>query len=345
METLGNRIVVYIEIRDGKVLQPSLEVISEAVRFASRSRRQVAGVLIAENADDEMIAELLSDIGRYGIDKIYMAKGDRYNFYSQTVWVNTISFFIEKYQPKILLFAQTQKSMELLPAVAARLKLPIISGASFFRASGDSLQVTTSVFARQASSICDLPGDGTLIVGLLPRVFESSRSPKPLTPEVEEFEPSFTDDSEGGQITLLEAIPDDFRSMDLEDAEIIVSGGKGLKSSENFALLGELAEELGGTIGGSRIAVDNNWIDRNRMVGQTGKTVSPELYIACGISGATQHVMGIKSSRQILAINTDKEAPIFKVATVGVVGDLFKVVPEMIKKIKEEKQKAEENKT
>ncbi len=329
-------LLAYVEIREGKLHPASLEVLSETARFAAKSGNNTAALLFAKEADRELTAEIAS----CGINMAYIIRSDAYADHDRSSWVKAFSFLVAELRPWMLLFAHTQQAMEFWPAVAVRLGLPIITGTTFFRTEGRGLQITTTVFERQASSILRWDGTGSLLVSLLPRVFEKTRLDSPGPMEVVEITPPAPDAASENQITVEDVRPDDLHSMDLEDADIIVSGGGGMGSAEGFILLEELAQELGGVIGGTRIAVDKHWLARDRMVGQTGKTVSPELYIACGISGATQHVMGIKASRHVLAINTDREAPIFKAATAGAVGDVFKVLPELTMKIREEKKKA-----
>lgn len=334
MDEIKERILVYVELREGKLHPASQEVLSEARRFASRSGVESAALLFSPEAE-----KFFPQIAQWGVKKIYFSAEAMYGQYDRAIWLNALAFILSRMHQGIFLFAASPQALELLPAAAIRLKLPIISGVTFFRSEGKGLQITSSIFMRQASSLYSWGGEKTLLLGLMPRVFEAEPISAAGNPEAVavSIPPDVTGRRE--QITLLEAKPDDLQVMDLEDAEVVVSGGRGLKAKENFQLVEELARELGGVVGGSRAAVDNHWVDRSRLVGQTGKSVAAELYIACGISGATQHVMGIKGSRYVLAINTDKEAPIFKVTNLGVVGDLFAVVPEMTKCIREKKKK------
>ena len=215
--------------------------------------------------------------------------------------------------------------------MAVLLDIGCISQATYFRLIGDTLQVTRPVFHGRAAEILRFLPHSTGIVRVFPRAFEvSSESAATGITEVSiERCPCATPSARIPEAETMEIILDSPETMDMEDAEIVVAGGKGIGSKEAFVLLEDLAKALGGVVAASRVAVDLKWAPKERLVGQTGRKIAPDLYVACGISGASQHIAGMRESRYLLAINTDPAAPIFKHATWGIIGDATRVVPAM----------------
>ena len=235
---------------------------------------------------------------------------------------------VEQAQPGAIFFAGTAMGRDLAPTVAARLGVGAIADAVGLALNGDSFSVRRPVYSGKAIATVDTAGTTPQVISLRPNVFAAE--------EV----------GGAGEVVALDGLSLSIRAVvkelveaaggeiDVAEADVIVSGGRGIKGPENFALIKSLADALGGAVGASRAAVDAGWIEHSHQVGQTGKVVSPSLYIAAGISGAIQHLAGMSSSKVIVAINKDPDAPIFKVADYGVVGDLFDVIPPMVEAIK-----------
>ena len=225
----------------------------------------------------------------------------------------------------VVLFSATTLGKIVTPRVAARLQAGSVNDAISIAADGDGICVIRPVYGGTAQQKIGIAGKAVLSV-------RGGSYPAPeAAPEIKEIA---APDADEMRIKILEAIAEAGEAVNLEDANIIVSGGRGMGSEEEFALCGELADLLGGVVGATRPAIENGWINRTHQVGQSGKIVAPDLYIACGVSGATQHVSGMSGSKYIIAINKDEEAPIFDVADIGIVGDVKKILPLMIEEFK-----------
>jgi electron transfer flavoprotein alpha subunit len=315
-------VLVFIEQRDGKVRPGSLEALGEGHRLAKQLGGEVIGVCPA--AADPGLAAL----GSAGADKIILAAHDSFARYDAAGYAKAVAAAAESAKPAAILFAASSMGKDLAPRVAARLNVGLAGDCTSIAAEGGKLVASRPVYAGKAIQKVSFPN-----------------APAALTLRPKAFAPE-TGTGRGGAVERVDASPDPSRArvvevtaaaagkLDLTEAEIIVSGGRGMKGPENFKLIEELADALGATVGASRAVVDAGWRPHSDQVGQTGKTVSPKLYIAVGISGAIQHLAGMSSSRCIVAINKDADAPIFKVADYGLVGDLFEIVPVLTEAVK-----------
>ncbi len=325
---MAQGILVVMEEREGKVKTTSLEVLSAAYKLAQPLQESV--IALRMSAGESSV-----DLAQYGADKVICAQHEILSSYSTEGYCETIAQVAQKEQPKIILSAASAMGRDLLPRVAARLGVGLAQDCVEARiVDGQQLECVRPIYAGKAYARVR-PLMTPAMATLRPNVFTLGEADTGRTAETTTFTPELT----AGQVhaSVKEVHQTEGQKIELTEASIIVSGGRGIKGPENFPLIQQLADALGGAMGASRAAVDAGWIDYQHQVGQTGKTVSPTLYIACGISGAIQHLAGMSSSKFIVAINKDPEAPIFNIADYGIVGDLFTVVPlltEEVKKLK-----------
>jgi electron transfer flavoprotein alpha subunit len=315
-------ILVFCELKDGKLRKPSLEALSEARRLADVSGKQVGAIFAGGSLAGAEEAAV------YGADAILKAEGPSLAAYSSDGYARILADAVTARNATVFLAAATSTGKDVAPRVAARLGAGYAADVTGLAMTDGKLQAQRPVYAGKAFATVEF--ESTVQVATTrPNVFPVAQCPKAGIIEVV---PAGAADFKA---VVQEILAKAGGKVDLTEADIIVSGGRGMKDGANFKLLEELADALGGVVGASRAAVDAGWgIPHSMQVGQTGKVVSPTLYIACGISGAIQHVAGMSSSKVIVAINKDPEAPIFKLATYGIVGDLFEVVPELIKAAK-----------
>jgi electron transfer flavoprotein alpha subunit len=316
-------ILVYCEIKDGKLRKSSAETLSEARRLADSAGMQVGALFMSGNTAGA------ADAAKYGADSIYTIEAPAMASYSSDVFAAAIADAVTSKCAKILLASATPCGKDVLPRVAARLDAGYAADVTGLCIVDGRLQAIRPVFAGKANATVDFESS-IQVATLRPNVFTMTETPKTATQE------AIQAPSCDFKAIVKEILAKGGGKVDLTEADVIVSGGRGMKEGANFKILEELAEALGGVVGASRAAVDSGWdIPHSMQVGQTGKVVSPTLYIACGISGAIQHVAGMSGSKVIVAINKDPEAPIFKIATYGIIGDLLEVVPELTKAAKE----------
>ncbi len=321
-------ILVFVEQRSGNMRKASFEALSEARRLAAGSGWSVCAVVAGHG-----VAAKAGELGAWGAGKVYVADEDRFALYSAEGYAAVVRAAVEKCAPAALFMAATALGRDLSGRVAARLGWGCLADVTKLALEGGALKATRPVYSGKALASVDGAGK-PVVVTLRPNVFPAQ--------------------SVGGaaEVEALAAPPADIRAvvkeiltkeggeLDVAEADVIVTGGRGIKGPENFALIRELAKLLGGAVGASRAVVDAGWIEHSHQVGQTGKVVSPSLYIACGVSGAIQHLAGMSSSKLIVAINKDPDAPIFKVADYGIVGDLFQVVPALVEEVRKLKAEA-----
>jgi electron transfer flavoprotein alpha subunit len=316
---------VFAEKRNGAVRDVTLELLAKGRELADALGTDLAAVCLGQTADIETLFH-------YGADKVYLADDAVYTEFHEDVYAAALTHIIREYKPEIVLAGATAQGRAFVPQAAARLETGLTADCTGLDIDPETrlLQQTRPTFGGNIMATIITPVSRPQMATVRPRVFKKGT---PDTTRQGEVIPV-----NAGALTplgkLLEFIADSEEKINLDEAEVIISGGRGLGGPENFALLRELGERLGAAIGCSRAVVDEGWLPYAHQVGQTGKTVCPKVYIACGISGAVQHLAGMQTSDIIVAINDDPNAPIFGVATYGIVGDLFKVVPALIDELK-----------
>jgi len=313
-------ILVFVEQRNGVVRQASLQAVSEANRQAGGD---VAAVLVGSG-----IGDAAAGLGAYGAAKVFVADDPNLALYSSDGYGEAVAKAVESAAPEAIFFAGTAMGRDLAPGVAAKLGVDALADVVALERDGDQLVARRPVYSGKAFATVDSAGKKPQVISLRPNVFAAEETGG--SAEVIALDGLTL----AIRAVVKELIDTGAGEIDVAEADIIVSGGRGLKGPENFALIRELAEALGGAVGASRAAVDAGWIAHKHQVGQTGKVVSPSLYIAAGISGAIQHLAGMNSSKVIVAVNKDPDAPIFKIADYGIVGDLFDVIPPMVEEVK-----------
>ncbi|MEW5945601.1 MAG: electron transfer flavoprotein subunit alpha/FixB family protein [bacterium] len=314
---------VYLENRNGEASTPSLSLLREGARLAVAAGAALEAVAFGPIAPPPGAAKLL-DVRLSLAPEKYPCLRRR-----------ALARLAGEHNPLIFLFPATTESRTLAALTAVELAAPLAPDCTFLRIAEDAtLHAAREAYAGRLSETIHvrLEARRTAVVSALPESLPA-RAAQPCEPRAETVVVPFEHDEDDLRIRLVDRRTVTGGDEDVGDAEVVVSGGRGVGAKENFELLRRLAELLGGTVAGTRGAVERGWIERGRQVGQTGRTVAPELYFACGLSGAPQHLLGMKNSRRVAAVNTDAHAPIFAVADFGVVGDLFEVVPALIEKI------------
>ena len=325
---------VLIECFKGRPKNVGLELLGQGRKLAEGLKQDLCAVVIGSDTKEAVEAA-----GEYGADKIYVIQGEEYEDYSADAYGNVFLKLCEKYHPNTILVGATVNGRDLGSKIAVSLRTGLTADCTAL-----SVDVETGnvVWERPAFGgnlyaqiLCSetRPQMGTCRPGAFKKP-EKNPSNQPVLIQEDIRTPA--NEIRTKVVDFLKACEDN--DIKLSEAEIIVSGGRGMKSSENFAILKELADTLCGTVGCSRAAVDAGWMPQTKQVGQTGSTVSPKIYFACGISGAVQHVAGMSESGTIIAINKDETAPIFEVADYCIVGDLFEVVPALVKELKARQQ-------
>lgn len=312
-------ILTFIETREGKVKKSSLEALSEGKRRAEDLNTEAHAVLIGHG-----IEGLAAEIFPYGASKVYVLDNSLFSHYSASSFSQALSSLVDEVKPEIILFSASSMGKDLAPRLAAKLGVSLASDCTVTACKDGKLGVTRPIFAGKALATVSFKSSPQL-ASLRPNVFPLLESGT-KEGEVVKKEVVIAEDQVKGQVDKI--LREEGAELDVTEADVVVSGGRGMKGPENFDLLRELTSIIPhSAVGASRSAVDAEWIDHQHQVGQTGKTVSPNLYMAFGISGAIQHLAGMSSSKFIVAVNKDPEASIFKMADFGIVGDLFQVIP------------------
>ena len=328
-EFTNKNIWVFIETDEGKTKSVGLELLNPGRMLAEKSGEKLVAVVFGKDN-----AEAIEQIKGYGPDQIISVSGGEYEKYSFDSYTYAMTSLVEKYQPSAILIGATNNGRDFAPRLSCRLRTGLTADCTSLDYDAESGNVawTRPAFGGNLMAVIMCPNTRPQIGTVRPGVFKKT----PVEgKEVEVITEEVTVPAEKIRTKLLESIREAAAGVvNLEDAEVIVAGGRGMGGPENFKLCEELAEVLGGAVGASRAAVDAGWIGHAHQVGQTGKTVGPKLYIACGISGAIQHLAGMSGSDCIVAINKDPEAPIFKAADYGIVGNLFDVLPTLTAEIR-----------
>jgi len=315
---------IVAEQRDGAFRKISFELASTARKLADQLGEEVCAVLCGSG-----IEGIAGQLGKYGVDKVYAADDPALEPYTTDAHAAAVAKVVKESDPAILVLGASTQGKDLSGRLVGKLATGLATDCTDVKIVNGKLLAVRPMYAGKCFgeiTISSFPQMATL----RPNVFPAVENAKAGT--VVKFDPALA----AGQLKtkILEVQKDTGGKVDLTEANIIISGGRGMKGPENYVILEELAAVLGATVGASRAAVDAGWRSQRDQVGQTGKVVSPNLYIACGISGAIQHLAGMSSSKFIVAINKDAEAPIFAKADYGIVDDLFKVVPELTKECK-----------
>jgi electron transfer flavoprotein alpha subunit len=315
-------ILVFCELKEGQLRKPSAEALSEGRRLADAAGKKLGALFAGASCAGA------AEAANYGADVILTAEAPALASYSSDAYATVLADAVKAKGATVLMAAATAVGKDVVPRAAARLGAGYASDVTGLSMVDGKLQAVRPVYAGKAFATTTF-ATPVQVATTRPNVFPAAEKPGPGT--VESL-PAPTGDFKS---VVKEILAKASGKVDLSEANVIVSGGRGMKDGANFKILEDLADAIGGVVGASRAAVDAGWgLPHSMQVGQTGKVVSPTLYIACGISGAIQHLAGMSGSKFIVAINKDPEAPIFKLASYGIVGDLFEVVPELTKAAK-----------
>jgi electron transfer flavoprotein alpha subunit len=319
---VSKSMLVFAETRDGQLRNVSLESLSAAKKLAN------GGIIQAVLFGSETSVHV-ETLAHYGVDKVYVVENTQLNQYTNDAYTQAFIQVMDAVKPDAVLLGHTAIGRDFAPRVAARMGLGIISDCTDVSIQGDDVIFTRPIYAGKAFAEKKV-SDGTIFATIRPNNIKLAERDVSRTAEVVHFPVEIKD----LRAIVKEVVQKASGGVDLTEAKVIISGGRGVKNSEGFKPLQELANVLKGAVGASRGACDQQFCDYSMQIGQTGKVVTPDLYIACGISGAIQHLAGMSNSKVIVAINKDPEAPIFQVADYGIVGDLFEVVPLLTEEFK-----------
>lgn len=341
---MSNGIYVVVEQRSGKVQNVGLELIGEATRLKEDLKEDVVAILLGYQIEGQV-----QKLFQYGADKVILVDDKMLEHYATEPYTKALTAISNQYNPEIMLFGASSIGRDVAPRVASRIKTGLTADCTGLR-----MAKTEEEFAKEAALGNQNPTRGLLMTRpafggnimatlMCPRTTPQMATVRPgvmkkidrdmsKTGEVIKFEIEFT--AADMNIEILEAVKSTKKAVDITEAKILVSGGRGIGGPEGFNILRDCANELGGEIASSRACVDAGWIETSRQVGQTGKTVRPELYLACGISGAIQHVAGMENSELVISINKNDTAPIFGVSDLGIVGDVKVILPKLTEALK-----------
>ncbi len=325
---------VIAEHYKNKVHDVAFQLLGKGRELADILKVNLTLVILGDNFDTQ-----LDEFSYYGVDEIIYVKSKILKDYYSDLYVKVLTELISKNKPEIILIGATPTGRDFAPRIAKRLNAGLTADCTGLDIDAETrnLLQTRPTFGGNIMATIRTPRSRPQMATVRPGIF---KTPEKVKKEIKIKKIDYNFKEKDTVSKIVKIITKGKAEVNLEEAEIIVSGGRGVGSKENFKIIEELANVLNAEVGGSRVAVELDWIDNDHQVGQTGKTVSPRLYIACGISGAIQHIVGMQSSDIIVAINKDENAPIFKTAHYGIVGDLHKVIPSLIKEIK--KVRAEE---
>ncbi len=322
---MANKILAVLEQRDGFLKRSAFETVSAAYKIASELNLEAEAVVVGNEISN------INDIGNYGISKVVHLKNVDLVNYSPSGYRDTILNYATEVDADYIMLANTSLGKDLAPRLAVKIGAGCLMDCVKLDTSSGELTATRPVYAGKALVDVKFNSDKKVIT-IRPNVFKAQPS------ENSSVDVTVNEVSSPNLKTRVVEFKKSEGKLDVAEADIIVSGGRGMKGPENFYLIEELADSLGAAVGASRAVVDAGWRPHGEQVGQTGKTVSPTLYVACGISGAIQHLAGMSSSKYIVAINKDKDAPIFNIADFGIAGDVFDILPALTEEIKKVKQ-------
>jgi len=323
---MSKPLLVITEQRNGTFRKVSYEVVSEGRRLADQLANELIVIVLGSGIDG-----LSGQLGQYGADKVMVGDNNIFKNYSAEGYTRTIVDAVKNIDPEIILLPASSMGKDLGPRLAAHLNVGLATDCIQLKLENGKLHAIRPMYAGKVLAEHELNASPQ-IASLRPNIFPILEPDQSKSATIEQI--SIPVSPGDLKAVVKELISVEGGTIELTEADIIVSGGRGMKGPENYKILEELADALGAAVGASRSAVDAGWRPHSDQVGQTGKTVAPDLYIACGISGAIQHLAGMSSSKCIVAINKDPEAPIFQRADYGIVGDLFEVVPKLTEEFK-----------
>lgn len=319
---MSKNVLVVVERRDGSLRNVSFEVLNAAQQMTNGG--EVTAVVFGKGASDEA-----QQLAQYGADNVYIVTNEELNEYSTDAFSQALTEVVQTIKPDVILVGHTAMGRDLAPRTAARLELGLISDCTGVEVDGEEITFIRPIYSGKLFQKKRVK-EGIIFASIRPNNIAIGEPDAQRTANVTETQATITNI----RTIIKDVVKKTTGKVDLTEAKIIVSGGRGVKSAEGFGPLYELADVLGAAVGASRAACDAGYCDYAMQVGQTGKVVTPDLYIACGISGAVQHLAGMSNSKVIVAINKDPDAPIFKVADYGIVGDLFEVIPILIEEFR-----------
>jgi len=335
-------VYIFAEQVDGKLSGIAFELLGKATDLAKDLNTDVTAVVVGSE-----IKGLADELAAYGANRVIVVDDPQLKDYRTEPYTHALASAINEFKPEIMLVGATAIGRDLGPRVSARVATGLTADCTQLDIGDFPLQpipgkedeqlhnqllMTRPAFGGNTIATIACPYNRPQMATVRPGVMQRLPKQDGAKAEVVEFNPGFTPDNK--YVEILDIVKSVSETVDIMDAKILVSGGRGMGNAENFKILRDLADVLGGEVSCSRAVVDSGWMPKDMQVGQTGKTVRPQLYVACGISGAIQHLAGMEESDVIIAINKDETAPIFDVADYGIVGDLFKVVPELTEQIK-----------
>jgi len=325
---------VFIEQKNGKIQSVAYELLGKAQDLAKKLGCEVSGVLIGHNLTDQ-----LDDLVWHGADAVYLVEAPELANFQDEPYTNILVELVRKYKPEILLCGATSIGRSLVSRVAITIDAGLTADCTGLDIDPQKkiLLQTRPAFGGNIMATIISPNHRPQMATVRHKVMQPMEPDKRRKGKI--IKESFNHSLYASRTKLLDIVEEIENLVNLAEADIIVSGGRGMGGPENFKLLEDLAKVIGAAVGSSRAAVDAGWMPYSHQVGQTGRTVAPKVYIACGISGQIQHLVGMQSSKVIIAINKDPDAPIFKVATYGIVGDVFQIIPALTKKLEEANRK------
>ncbi|CEI73009.1 MULTISPECIES: electron transfer flavoprotein subunit alpha/FixB family protein [Romboutsia] len=321
-------VMVFVEQRSGEIQNVSLELIGRGKELADKLNSKVSAVLLGHN-----VKSLSEELIQYGADEVICVDDENLDVYVTNTYTKALCDVINKKDPEIVLVGATTIGRDLAPRVSATIGTGLTADCTSLEIDDETsgLLMTRPAFGGNIMATIICPNHRPQMSTVRPGVMKKLKKDATRTGNVENFAVDFSEN--GKNVEVLEYVKETIKKVNIEDANILISAGRGIGSKENMDALYELADILGAEVSASRAVVDAGWVDKSRQVGQTGKTVRPDLYLACGISGAIQHLAGMEESEFIVAINKNSEAPIFEVADVSIVGDVNKVIKNLIQEL------------
>jgi len=331
--TAYKNVWVFAEQRHGEIMPVAIELLGEGRKLANELGVELCAILLGDKVEG-----LASELVKFGADKVYLAGSPLLSTYNTDGFANAITEMIRTLKPEIVLIGATHIGRDLAPRIAAKVGTGLTADCTRLEIDPEDKKLlqTRPAFGGNIMATIICPDHRPQMSTVRPGVMQKAVKNEGRTGEIIKVDTNLAQNDI--RTTVLEIVKEKKAKVNLQEAEFIVSGGRGVGSQDGFQLLQKLADKLNGVVGASRAAVDIGWAEYHRQVGQTGKTVRPVIYIACGISGAIQHLAGMQDSDYIIAINKNPEAPIFKIADYGVVGDLHEVIPQIIEAL--DKQEA-----